>query len=216
MRTPLKYIYITQGYGFTSFSQDKKDWYKNGFHYGIDLRAPIGTIVYSPIDGITRIYTTDAGGLSMEVINGDEKVFVCHLSERLVKGDTLVKAGQPIAKTGKSGLYSTGPHLHLCPYKDGKPQDPTSMFDQLWDGTKINPKDFEKSYAYHRYGKKQNWLAEFKMRFKNPWLHRKLKEETGVAIPSTETCNALVYGGWDIESVLDPAMYQTWSRQTKY
>lgn len=215
MRTPLKYIYVTQKYGFTD-NKEVKDWYRNGFHYGIDFRAPIGTVVYAPIDGYTNIYTTENGGLSLEIVCGKEKVFVCHLSECLVEDDVKVKAGEPIAKTGNSGKMTTGAHLHFSYLINGKQQDPTMLFDQLWEGTKINPKDFEKSYAYHRYGKKQNWLAEFNLKFKNPWLHRKMTQRFGYAIPSVELCNALVYGGWSWEEVANDANYQTWSRKTKY
>jgi murein DD-endopeptidase MepM/ murein hydrolase activator NlpD len=215
MRLPLKYIYITQGYGFTD-NPDTKSWYKNGFHYGLDFRAPTGTIIYAPISGVTKIYTTDAGGLSMEIINGNEKVFICHLSERIASGDVMVRAGQPIAYSGNSGKYTTGSHLHLSYLINGEHQNPALLFDALYDGTKINSKDFEKSCAYHRYGKKQNWLAEFNVKFKNPWLHKKMKERYGYVIPNTETANALVYGGWAWEEVANPAMYQTWSRQTKY
>jgi len=215
MRLPLRVIDITQYYGPTAFAQAHKEWYKNGLHLGLDFRCSEGTTVYSPISGETRIYTTDAGGLSMEIVNGMEKVFICHLKERLVQGDTMVKEGQPIAYTGKTGKYTTGPHLHLSYLVNGVHNNPAPKFDALFDGTKINNKDWERSYCYHRYGKKQDWLAEFNMKFKNPWLHRQLQKKFGFPIPSVEFTNALVYGKWPYEVVANDAMYQTWSNKIK-
>jgi murein DD-endopeptidase MepM/ murein hydrolase activator NlpD len=213
MRTPLKYICVTQPFGFTD-NKEVKDWYKNGFHQGIDFRAPIGTIVYSSINGVSNVYTTEKGGLSIQIINGSERIFICHLSEALIEKDVMVKTGEPIGKTGNSGKYTTGPHLHFSSILGDKYVKPE--FNELWDGTKINPKDFEKSYAYHRYGRKASPIAEFTMRFKNPWLHKKMTQRFGYPLPTAEIVNALVYGGWSWGEIADDGMYQTWSKKCKY
>jgi hypothetical protein len=35
-------------------------------------------------------------------------------------------------------------------------------------------------------------------------------------LPNYEEINAIVYGGWDIEAVENPAMYENWSQLKKY
>ena len=215
MRLPFRQIDITQYYGPTAFAQAHKEWYKNGLHLGLDFRCKEGTIIYSPIDGVTKTYTTVAGGLSMEIIDGNKKVFICHLQEKIVQGDKLVKAGQPIAYSGKSGKYTTGPHLHLSYLVNGAHQNPAPLFDALYTGEPIKNKDWEKTYCYHRYGKKPNLLEEVKIRFKNPWLHKQCQKKYGFPIPNGEVTNALVYGSWDWETVQDDSMYQVWSNLTK-
>jgi murein DD-endopeptidase MepM/ murein hydrolase activator NlpD len=172
-------------------------------------------LVYAPIDGISNIYVSNSGGLCLEIINGKEKVLMCHLKERIIQGDTRIKAGQPVAYSGKTGDFCTGPHLHFSYIVNGKHQNPALSFDALFSGETMKNKDWEKSYCYHRYGKKVNYLAEFNMKFKNPWLHKQLQKRFGFPIPSTEVCNALVYGSWDYNTVSDPAMYQIWSKLTK-
>lgn len=70
--------------------------------------------------------------------------------------------------------------------------------------------DWDKSRAYHRYERKQNWYAEWKMRFKNAWLHRQLIKKGMNPILGIEPINALVYGGWDFDTVINSAMYEIW------
>ncbi len=73
-----------------------------------------------------------------------------------------------------------------------------------------------KPASYHRYGRKQEWLAEWQMRFKNIWLHKQLiKIGQLYKIYDTEFINALVYGGWDFETVVNPAMHEIWGYLTK-
>lgn len=88
------------------------------------------------------------------------------------------------------------------------------------------PKNFEKPPAYHRYGRKRNWYAEFCMRFapcniKNRWSEagryiHKVSSKLKFLIPiSGEMTNALIYGGWDLQSVINPAMTQIWMWKKK-
>jgi len=44
-----------------------------------------------------------------------------------------------------------------------------------------------------------------------PYLIRRLKR-----LPTYEEINAIGYGGWDIESVMNEAMYDLWSQLKKY
>jgi murein DD-endopeptidase MepM/ murein hydrolase activator NlpD len=215
MRLPLRQIDISQYFGLTAFAQKHKEWYKDGLHLGIDFRCKEGTTIYSPINGISRVYTTAAGGKSIEIVDGDHKIFCCHLSECLVKGDEVIKEGQPIAYSGSTGKYTTGPHLHLGYYRKGVAVDPSQYFDKLFSGEDIKGKDWEKSYCYHRYGRPRQYLAEFNMMFKNAWLSRNILKRKGRTTPTIEENNALVYGGWSFDEVMDDTMYQFWSNLKK-
>ena len=88
-------------------------------HIGTDLRAPIGTDVYSFGDGtVTKVDYSDGTGnfIVIQYLNGD-KVRFMHLSESFVKEGDQVYEGQVFAKSGNSGYQSPGvhyaPHLHV-------------------------------------------------------------------------------------------------------
>jgi hypothetical protein len=50
------------------------------------------------------------------------------------------------------------------------------------------------------------------MRFKNAWLHKRLKEKNNLRmIYDNEFMNALIYGGWDIESLENPSLWENWA-----
>jgi hypothetical protein len=59
--------------------------------------------------------------------------------------------------------------------------------------------------CYHRYGRKQDRLAEFNMRFKNVWLHKQLGAQLN-KVNDTKFINKLVYGFWSFEEAINPAM----------
>jgi len=178
------------------------------------LRAKDGCPVFAAHDGVVIFAGKDGGGgISVQIattMHGEGyKTIYYHLKKVLVKEHKKVKAGQKIGLADNTGKYTTGDHLHFGlkeivfgsttylnnGYKGAI--DPAPFFEKNWD----------KSRAYHRYGRPRNWPAEFKMRFKNPWIHRQLKKRKMHPILGGEAVNALVYGGWDFESVINPAMY---------
>lgn len=84
------------------------------FHDGVDVSMPIGTELYSPIDGKVRLAKTDTyGGKYIQVVSSDGKGHWClHLSEFKCKVGDIVKQGQLIGLSGNTG-QSTGPHTHF-------------------------------------------------------------------------------------------------------
>ena len=84
------------------------------FHDGVDVSMPIGTELYSLVNGKVRIAKADAnGGKYIQVVSSDEKGHWClHLSEYKVKVGDIVNKGQLIGLSGNTGL-STGPHTHF-------------------------------------------------------------------------------------------------------
>ncbi len=116
---PLKTIFVTSSYGGRTLNG------KYDFHYGVDLRASIGTSVYAS-DGGKVIYAATMGSygklVKIEHDNGDI-TYYAHLDSISVKVGQRVYKGQTIAKSGATGNV-TGPHLHFEIRINGKHTDP--------------------------------------------------------------------------------------------
>jgi murein DD-endopeptidase MepM/ murein hydrolase activator NlpD len=97
-----------------------------GFHYGIDIAASIGTPISAVSDGVV-VESGPATGFGMWVVLRHSDGFTSvygHLNRRFVEAGERVSAGAKIAEVGNRG-NSTGPHLHLEIWnEDGKKIDP--------------------------------------------------------------------------------------------
>ena len=82
-------------------------------HFGVDVAAPVGTLVRAPADGLVTLANNDmffsGGTLIVDHGHGLSSSFL-HLSAILVKEGQHVHQGDPIAKVGATGRAS-GPHL---------------------------------------------------------------------------------------------------------
>jgi murein DD-endopeptidase MepM/ murein hydrolase activator NlpD len=82
-------------------------------HFGVDIAAPVGTIVRAPADGIVTLTHEDmffsGGTLIVDHGHGLSSTFM-HLNAVLVKEGSRVRQGDPIAEVGATGRAS-GPHL---------------------------------------------------------------------------------------------------------
>lgn len=112
--------WITQFFGLTTF---RETYYDGKGHNGIDIGVPIGTAVYSVMDGTildtgdtTKVCKGVQYGRWITVDHGNGLVSMyAHLSLiKVAKGEVVLK-GQKIALSGNTG-YSTGPHLHFTVY----------------------------------------------------------------------------------------------------
>ena len=118
---PIANSYITSGFG------GRADPFGGGhqFHKGIDFEADIGDPVLAVADGVVSFSGVRSGyGNVIEIDHGNGYVTrYAHNSqlERTV-GD-LVRSGQEIAKAGSTGR-STGAHVHLEVWQDGRVVDP--------------------------------------------------------------------------------------------
>ncbi|WP_018620781.1 M23 family metallopeptidase [Spirosoma luteum] len=95
-------------------------------HSGIDLPAPMGTLVYATADGYCRqiINQSNGIGLGIYLIHGrGHQTLYGHLLTTLVKPGEFVMRGQVIGQVGASGL-TTGPHLHYGVRYNGLVVDP--------------------------------------------------------------------------------------------
>lgn len=100
-------------------------------HKGLDIKVYTGDTIVAAFDGKVRVVRFDAGGYGNYVVirhnNGLETVYG-HLSKHLVKGDQLVKAGEPIGLGGNTGR-SFGSHLHFETRLAGEAINPELLFD---------------------------------------------------------------------------------------
>lgn len=100
-----KYVYVTG------------DWCERGTgggqpHYGMDIAAKYGTVVFSPIDGEIVLKNNATAGRTVGVVSDGTVIFFSHLNKRFQKTGEKVKKGQAIGTIGMTGRTS-GPHVHI-------------------------------------------------------------------------------------------------------
>ncbi|MBI4237932.1 MAG: M23 family metallopeptidase [Deltaproteobacteria bacterium] len=95
------------------------------FHEGIDIAAPVGTVVRASGDGMVTFSGYKGGyGRSVIIDHGfGVSTLYAHGAEVMVAEGARVKRGTPIAMVGMTGRTS-GPHLHYEVHVDGAPTDP--------------------------------------------------------------------------------------------
>jgi murein DD-endopeptidase MepM/ murein hydrolase activator NlpD len=192
-------------------------------HNGTDFRTKHGCPVTASHSGIITWAGKDGdGGISVTItsnlVGKGFKTIYYHLKDVNVAKNETVRAGDLIGWADNTGSMTTGDHLHfgLKEIYNNETINNNNGYKGAIDPTPYFNKNWDKSNAYHRYGRKQDLQAEIKTRFYNFWLHRKLKSVNQInLIRDTDFINALVYGGWDIEAVLNPAMWEVWAYLTK-
>jgi murein DD-endopeptidase MepM/ murein hydrolase activator NlpD len=100
-------------------------------HGGIDIRAPMGTLVGAAADGVVIVASYDVGHYGVAVFIDHRNGYITHyghLSSIAVQIGQKVRAGQFIARSGASGRV-TGPHLHFTIKKGDQSIDPLRF---LW------------------------------------------------------------------------------------
>jgi murein DD-endopeptidase MepM/ murein hydrolase activator NlpD len=97
-------------------------------HLGVDLRGRRGTEIFAINDGRV-IYAGWMGGYGkvIKIDHGGGYISLyAHQSRIRVKKGSFVKKGQVIGYVGNTGK-STGPHLHLGVYKNGRAINPLTV-----------------------------------------------------------------------------------------
>ncbi len=100
----------------------------------LDLPVPVGTTVAALAGGQSRWVTdgTCGVGLSIQVAPGVRYVY-CHGSARTVADGATVRAGQAVFRSGNTG-HSTGPHLHVGVFVEGRSVCPQPLFAAVLSG----------------------------------------------------------------------------------
>jgi len=128
---------VSQEFGPTSFPLEPAR-FVNGvlfphFHDGIDVAAPLYTVVRAAAEGqVAFVGHLRDGAMVIVIDHGDATISLYgHLDDAvrppLVRVGDEVRTGDPIATIGLTGL-TTGPHLHFAIRREGSPVDPRSMF----------------------------------------------------------------------------------------
>ena len=103
---------------------------QHGFHNGVDIAAPHGTLVGAACRGTVTACGWMGGYGNAVVITHPNgfKTLYGHLSRINVRYGQSVRAGKIIGKVGSTG-WSTGPHLHFTMWHNGKLVNPMQV---LW------------------------------------------------------------------------------------
>jgi murein DD-endopeptidase MepM/ murein hydrolase activator NlpD len=99
-------------------------------HYGLDIAADRGTPVRSVGDG-TVVFAdwTQGGGLTVAVQHPDGYLSIYKHNGRLSRRTgERVRARETVALSGNTGEISSGPHLHVEVWRDGRAHDPATFF----------------------------------------------------------------------------------------
>lgn len=99
-------------------------------HSGVDIKTRANDTIVAAFDGIVRMSKPYAAYGNVVVVrhyNGLETVY-SHNSKNLVKPGDRVKAGMPLALTGRTGRATTE-HLHFEIRIDGQHFDPATIID---------------------------------------------------------------------------------------
>lgn len=109
-------------------------------HKGIDFRAPVGTKIYAPGNGVVE-YTGYTSGFGKTIIidhGYGYKSLYAHLNSYTVNVGDTVERGDMIAYSGNSGRLSTGPHLHYEVEYKGIAQNPINFIYENLSPQKYN------------------------------------------------------------------------------
>ncbi|HDZ8697871.1 TPA: phage tail tape measure protein [Staphylococcus aureus] len=108
--------------------------FNGGRHYGIDFGMPTGTNVYAVKAGIAdKVWTDYGGGNSIQIKTGaNEWNWYMHLSKQLARQGQRIKAGQLIGKSGATGNFVRGAHLHFQLMQGAHPGNDTAKDPEKW------------------------------------------------------------------------------------
>jgi len=152
-------------------------------HLGVDFGAKKGTPIHAIASGKV-VYAGWIRGYGRVVKISHKSGYLslyAHQSKLLVRAGQRVKANQIIGKVGSSGI-STGAHLHLGVYKNGKPINPLKVINKkvkIGNGFKIVKKVVKKSKnLYKELPRKEkklyNTLSNLHNFKQNPYVWKKL------------------------------------------
>ena len=100
-------------------------------HFAIDIAVDEGTPIKTISDGrvLFSEWTVQTGHVVI-IDHGDMLISVYkHNSSLVKKQNEMVNAGEIIALSGNHGTLTTGPHLHFEVWKNGRPIDPSQLFN---------------------------------------------------------------------------------------
>ncbi len=213
-------------------------------HDGIDAACAMGTPIIAPADGIIAdtygLEKPNVGGFGNHVrmlIPDDNnpnqfyEFIAGHLLTVLVKPGDEVKRGQVLGLSDNSG-WSFGAHLHwgVRKLQKGKTAGYTTKvylnevyaildydngFYGYFDPLPLVEKVSDNVYNVDsRYGQPYSATREWLWKIRHEKYAREQAMKRGVPFDQ-RLINAFVYAFWDIETVMNPAMFAVWRELTK-
>jgi peptidoglycan hydrolase-like protein with peptidoglycan-binding domain len=89
-------------------------------HLGVDIFAPRGQPVVSPVTGVVEnVGNTRVGGNCVTIRRGDERFYMAHLDSLAnLRPGQPISAGDPVGTVGDTGsARGTAPHVHFSIYR---------------------------------------------------------------------------------------------------
>ena len=101
-------------------------------HTGVDIRAPVGSVVQATASGIVSFsgWTNGSGYIVVLEHGHGFSTAYAHNKENMVSVGQKVKKGEKIAISGSTGV-TTGPHVHYEVWKDKQQIDPTAYLKDV-------------------------------------------------------------------------------------
>ncbi len=101
-------------------------------HTGVDIRAPVGSVVQATASGIVSFsgWTNGSGYIVVLEHGHGFSTAYAHNKENMVSVGQKVKKGEKIALSGSTGV-TTGPHVHYEVWKDKQQIDPTAYLKDV-------------------------------------------------------------------------------------
>ncbi|WP_446289363.1 phage tail tape measure protein [Staphylococcus haemolyticus] len=108
--------------------------FNGGKHYGMDFGMPTGTPIYAVKGGVAdKVWTDYGGGNSVQIKTGaNEWNWYMHLSKQIAKQGQKIRAGQLIGKSGATGNFVRGAHLHFQLMRGSHPGNDTAVNPESW------------------------------------------------------------------------------------
>lgn len=108
--------------------------FNGGKHYGMDFGMPTGTPIYAVKGGVAdKVWTDYGGGNSVQIKTGaNEWNWYMHLSKQIAKQGRKIRAGQLIGKSGATGNFVRGAHLHFQLMRGSHAGNDTAVNPESW------------------------------------------------------------------------------------
>jgi len=101
-------------------------------HRGIDIAAPVGTVVRAPAAGVVTFAGSVGGRLFVTIDHGGGLLSTCSfLSSLLVREGDAVVRGQAVALSGTGHVGDTSPDVHLGVRLAGQYVDPMDYLEAM-------------------------------------------------------------------------------------
>lgn len=132
-------------------------------HTGVDLKTKPNDKILAAFDGVVTFsqrYSAYGNYIKIRHANGIETCY-SHNSKNLVKKGDIVKAGQVIALTGRTGRATTE-HLHFECRINGRTFDPGRIFDHANHSIRLDQLTFTKHGSGISIKAEKNYMAKGK------------------------------------------------------